>query len=361
MRNIRVSIACVTFILLMFGMVMVYSASAIYAQETYGDSLFFLKRHIVALMIGFVFTVFAMRVDCDYIKIHSRKILLLAILLLILVLLPDIGKSVAGARRWISFGTFHIQPSEIGKIAILIYLADLIDRKGIRIKNLFWGYVPALLVIGLLTFLVLMEPDLGTAITIGFIGLTLLFISGASIKHLLLTFFSSMPFLYYLILSVPYRRKRLLAFINPWLDERGAGFQIVQSFLALGSGGLLGVGLGQSKQKLFFLPASHTDFIFSIVGEELGFIGAFSVIMLFGVLLWQGSRAAFKTDDVFKKTLIFGIVFTIGFEVIVNMGVSTGLLPTKGLPLPFVSYGGTSLVMHMIAIGSLLNAARERT
>jgi len=176
---------------------------------------------------------------------------------------------------------------------------------------------------------------------------------------MMITALASLPFIYYLLFSVPYRRKRMLAFINPWLDEKGTGFQIVQSFIALGSGGIFGVGLGQSKQKLFYLPASHTDFIFSIIGEELGFLGLISVLILFFVLIWQGLRAAFKTEDLFRKNLIFGIVFMIAFEVIVNIGVSTGSLPTKCLPLPFISYGGTSLVMHMVGIGLLLNASRE--
>ncbi|MCK4463346.1 MAG: cell division protein FtsW, partial [Candidatus Omnitrophica bacterium] len=349
MRNIRISIACVAFILLMFGIVMVYSSSAIYASETCGDSLFFLKRHLLALILGFIFTFFVMSLDCEYIKAHSKKIIFFAVLLLISVLIPGVGKIAGGARRWIDLGQFSFQPSEIAKIAILIYMAGFINRKenkispsteftlseteGLRvdgepigrtIKDFFNGFLPPLLILGLVMFLVLLEPDLGTAVTIGVIGLIILFISGARLRHLLLTIFFSIPFLYYLIFNVPYRKKRLLVFLNPWLDEKGAGFQIVQSFLALGSGGLFGVGLGQSRQKLFFLPASHTDFIFSIIGEELGFIGAFSLIVLFAVLIWQGARAAFKVNDGFRKTLIFGIVFTIGFEVIVNTGVAIG-------------------------------------
>ncbi len=357
MRNIRISIACVTFMLLMFGIVMVYSSSAVYASETRGDSLFFFKRHLLALIIGFIFTFFVMSLDCDYIKAHSKKIIFFAVLPLILVLIPGVGKIAGGARRWIGLGQFSFQPSEIAKIAILIYMAGFINRQ--NSKDFFKGFLPPLLILGLVMFLVLLEPDLGTAITIGVMGLVILFISGARLQHLLLTIFLSVPFLCYLIFNVPYRKKRLLIFLNPWRDEKGAGFQMVQSFLALGSGGLFGVGLGQSRQKLFFLPASHTDFIFSIIGEELGFIGVFSLIALFAVLIWQGVRAAFKVNDGFRKTLIFGIVFTIGFEVIVNTAVAIGLLPTKGMPLPFVSYGGTSLIMHMVAIGLLLNATRE--
>ena len=343
----------------MFGLVMVYSASAIYASQTFGDSLFFFKRHLLALIIGLVLSLLAMSMDCDKIREHSKPILFASVLLLVLVFIPGLGKAAGGARRWIDLGFFSMQPSEIAKIGILIYLADFIQRRESRISNFFYGYIPPLVALGSVMFLIVLEPDLGTTITIGVIGLILLFLSGAKLKHIMATFLMVIPIIWYLVFSVPYRRKRILAFLNPWLDEKGYGFQIVQSFLALGSGGIFGVGLGQSKQKLFFLPASHTDFIFSIIGEELGFIGVSAVILLFGALLWQGARAALKVEDLFRKTLVFGIIFTISFEVLINIGVSTGLLPTKGLPLPFISYGGTSLVVHMVCIGLLLNATRE--
>ncbi len=359
MRNIRVSIACTAFLLLMFGIVVVYSASAIYAGQVYDDQAFFLKRQVIMMAAGAILTFLVMLLDLDILRRYSRHILVITILLLLITLIPGLGKEAGGANRWIGFRFFNIQPSEIAKIALLIYLADFIDRRSSRITNFFSGYLPPLIVIGTVMLLILAEPDLGTAMTAGVVGFLLLFVSGASLRHMMITALASLPFIYYLLFSVPYRRKRMLAFINPWLDEKGTGFQIVQSFIALGSGGIFGVGLGQSKQKLFYLPASHTDFIFSIIGEELGFLGLISVLILFFVLIWQGLRAAFKTEDLFRKNLIFGIVFMIAFEVIVNIGVSTGSLPTKGLPLPFISYGGTSLVMHMVGIGLLLNASRE--
>jgi len=359
MRSIRISLASITFILLMFGVVMVYSSSAIYAGQTYNDDFFFLKRQVFILLIGFALSFLVMSLDLDKLQEHSKNILFFSILLLVMVLLPGIGKEAGGAKRWIDLKIFNIQPSEIMKIAIVIFLADFIDRRQNRIANFWQGFFPPLMIIGICMLLVIMEPDLGTTLTIGVIGMIMLFISGTRVSFLLMTILASVPFLYYLVFSVDYRRKRMLSFLNPWLDERGTGFQIVQSFIALGSGGLFGLGLGQSRQKLFFLPASHTDFILSIIGEELGFIGVVSVLILFAVLIWQGLRAAFKVDDIFRKMLIFGIIFTITFEVIVNVGVSLGILPTKGLPLPFVSYGGTSLVMHMIAIALVLNASRE--
>lgn len=359
MRSIRISIAYTTFILLMFGIVMVYSSSAVYASQNFGDELYYLKKHLLYLMVGAVACLYVMSLDMERIRAYSKHILLISISLLVLVLVPGVGREAGGARRWIDLKIFNIQPSEVAKIAILIFMADFVDRRKDRIPDFFNGFLPPLFVIGLTMGLIVLEPDLGTTITIGIIGIILLYISGARIQHLLLIFLSAMPFLYYLVFSVPYRRKRMLAFLNPWGDARGSGFQIVQSLIALGSGGLLGVGLGQSKQKLFFLPAAHTDFILSIIGEELGFVGIMCVLILFGVILWQGARAAFMVDDTFKRTLIFGIIFTIAFEVIINAGVTAGVFPTKGLPLPFISFGGTSLVMHMLAIGLLLNATRE--
>ena len=359
MRNIRISIAYITILLCMFGVVMVYSSSAIYAADTYGDPFFFIKRHLMILLAGAFLCLAAMSVNCDTIRKYSRHILFISVVLLVMVLIPGVGRAAGGAKRWLDLRIFNIQPSEIAKIVILVYLADYIDRRRHRIDNFIYGFLPPLAVIGCVMALVILEPDLGTTLTIGVIGLTMLFISGARIRHLAAIALSFVPFLYYLVFSVPYRRKRILAFINPWLDAKGTGFQVVQSFIALGSGGAFGVGLGQSKQKLFFLPASHTDFIFSIIGEELGFVGVMAVLILFFALIWQGMRAAFKAEDIFKKMLIFGVMFTIAFEVVVNMGVSSGIMPAKGLPLPFISYGGTSLVMHMLAIGLVLNAARE--
>lgn len=359
MRGIRKSIFIITLILLMIGVVMVYSSSAIYAHEKFGDSAFFLKKHLWFLFIGFVFMLRIMSINLAEIERFAKVLMIAAILLLALVLIPRIGISAGGARRWFRIGTLSFQPSEVAKFTLILYLASFFSRKGYKIKNLFLGYLPLLSVISLTSVLVLLQPDLGTAISIFFVGILIVFIAGGRIKHLLTTALLGLPFLYYLIFSVPYRRQRMLIFLNPWQDKEGSGFQIIQSFLALGSGGLFGVGLGQSTQKLFYLPQSHTDFIFSIIGEELGFMGAASIVILFGAVIWQGMRAFFKESRPFNKILIFGITNMIAFEALVNMGVSVGAFPTKGLPLPFISYGGTSLVFHMAAIGLMLNAMRE--
>ncbi|MFQ5953023.1 MAG: FtsW/RodA/SpoVE family cell cycle protein, partial [Candidatus Omnitrophota bacterium] len=207
--------------------------------------------------------------------------------------------------------------------------------------------------------LVLVEPDMGTAVSVVFIGFALLFAAGARVKHLVSVALGMLPVLFLAVVSAPYRLRRIMTFFNPWKAARGAGFQLIQSFIALGSGGFLGVGLGSSRQKLFYLPESHTDFIFSIIGEELGFLGAASVLILFSVLVWFSFRIALKLKDEFMSRVVFGITMMIAFEVIVNIGVSTGGLPTKGLPLPFISYGGSSLVCHLAAIGIILNMSKE--
>ena len=343
----------------MFGVVLVYSSSAIYAHEKFGDSRFFLKRHMIFLFIGFILMLSLMSVNIARIERFSRPLAGISILLLLFVIIPGIGVSIGGARRWFRIWFLSFQPSEFAKFALITYLASFLSRKGCKIKDFFYGYLPAMSVVSLMTVLVLLEPDLGTAVSIFAVGFMIIFVAGGKLKHLFGTVLLGLPALYYLIFSVPYRRRRVLIFLDPWRDKEGSGFQIIQSFLALGSGGLFGVGLGQSKQKLFYLPEAHTDFIFSIIGEELGFLGASCVLILFAAFVWQGLRAFFKEHRVFNKVLIFGITVMIAFEALVNIGVSLGAFPTKGLPLPFISYGGSSLVFHMAAFGLMLNAMRE--
>ena len=348
-----------TAVLIMFGVVMIYSASAVYAHGRYNDSLFLVKHHLFYLAAGLAVSAFCMSLPARLIKEKARWIMAAALALLLLVLVPGIGSEVAGARRWIRLLGFGFQPSEFAKLALVVYLADLTSRKRYLVKNFLYGFMPPLFVIGFTGGLVFLEPDMGTAVAIFFIGLVMLFVSGARIKHLLVVASAMLPALLLAAVCAPYRFRRIVAFCNPWKDAKGAGFQLIQSFIALGSGGFLGVGLGQSKQKLFYLPESHTDFIFSIIGEELGFIGAASVLGLFALLVWFSMRIAFKLKDLFMSRLVIGMAVMIAFEVIVNIGVSTGMFPTKGLPLPFISYGGSSLVGHLMAVGLILNMGRE--
>jgi len=310
------------------------------------------------LFIGAILTFLVMIMDYRKFREYAKPLLLLSIVLLVLVLVPGISREVAGARRWFRFKFLSFQPSELANLALIIYVADFIERKSNYIKHFIRGFLPLMCVLGVCALLILVEPDLGTTVALCVVVFIMLFIAGVRAEYLLSVILVSLPALYLLIFSVPYRRSRMLAFINPWLDPRGSGFQIIQSQIALGSGGIFGVGLGHSRQKLFYLPAAHTDFIFSIIGEELGLIGTLAVIILFIIFIQQGLKIIKNTVDKFGYFLALGLVLMISFKAIINIGVSCGVLPTKGLPLPFISYGGSSFIFDMVSVGILINIAR---
>jgi cell division protein FtsW len=360
MRQVRILLVMVTLILLAVGVVMIYSSSSIYAWERLGSSTYFLKRHLIYLVTGLLGAFLLMSIDYRILKRFAKPLLLISLLLLILVLLPGIGKEIAGAKRWFRIMGFSFQPSEFAKLAILIYAAEYLSRKQNYIGDFFKGFMPAMIVLGTTILLIILQPDLGTAVSIVVMVFLMLYVGGVELSHLGLVILLAIPVFYVLILSAPYRRARIVTFLNPWVDPKGSGFQIIQSQIALASGGIFGVGLGKSLQKLFYLPAAHTDFIFSIIAEELGFIGAVTVIVLFLIFILQAARIAKNAIDAFGYYLSLGIIAIIGFEVIVNIGVSLGNLPTKGLPLPFISYGGSSLAFDMVSVALLLNISRTR-
>ena len=359
MRQLRINILIITTILICIGLVMIYSTSSIYTQEKFNDGMFFLKRHLSFLFIGSLFCFFILCIDYKILKRFSKPLLIFTFLLLVLVLIPGIGRSVSGAQRWFRFGRFSFQPSEMANVVLIIYVAEFISRKQNLIGNFFNGFLPVILILGLTSGLILLEPDLGTALAIFFVGALILYIGGTPISYLAMTLVASLPLLYTMILNVPYRRMRILTFFNPWNDPSGSGFQIVQSQIALGSGGFFGQGLGASRQKLFFLPAAHTDFIFSIIGEELGFFGISLVIILFILLLLCVLKAIKKCPEPFGYYLGLGLILSVIFRAFINIAVVCGILPTKGLPLPFISYGGTSLVFDMVSIALILNISRS--
>ena len=358
MRSTRISIFVTMLIFIGIGVVMIYSASSIPMWQSTGESASLLKKQILYLAIGFVAMFLAMAIDYHQLCKISKPLLVIAVIPLVLVLVPGLSREVGGAKRWLHAFGMNYQPSEFVKIALIIYLADFINRRHNYLKDFWRGFVPPMAVLGVVTLLVLLQPDLGTAISLVVLVFAMLFVSGVRPSHLFLSIVAALPFLYILVFSVPYRRARILAFLNPWLDPKGSGFQIIQSQIALGSGGLWGVGLGQGRQKLFYLPAAHTDFIFSIIGEELGLLGAGLVILLFIFLIWKMARIVRSVNDPFGKLICIGILTLIAFSAMVNIGVSIGSLPTKGLPLPFISYGGSSLIFHMVAIGLLLNISK---
>ncbi len=350
----------VTLTLALVGLVMVFSASAIVAGNRYQDPEFFLKRQIAWFGFSLLLMHVTSRIDYLLWRKLAIPILIGMVVLLVMVLVPSLGIAAKGARRWLRLGPIAIQPAEMVKLAAVIYVAAYLTKKAEKIMVFRAGLMPVLIVIGVLSGLVLLEPDLGTVVVMGLVSIVLLFLGGAKIAHLSGLVLCTIPIVLALVLGSSYRRQRLMTFLAPWKDPSDAGFQITQSFLAFGSGGPFGVGLGAGKQKLFFLPEAHTDFVLALVGEELGLAGTATVILLFAVFVWRGFQIAARARVPFGKYMGLGITLLIGIQALVNAAVVTGLLPTKGLTLPFVSYGGSSLVVNFVGVGMLLSISRDR-
>jgi len=358
-RELRRFLLLVVISLLSLGLLAVYSATAVMAHETYGQSLRFVLHHLLAIAIGLGLGLGCLALPSSMLRQSAKWLVLASLVLLVLVLVW--GAEIGGARRWFRIGRFGIQPSEFAQLALVLYLSEFLARKQAVVQHLREGFLPPILITGLMAALIVFQPDLGTAIVMGTVAILLLVIAKARGKHLASVLAVCGLVLVVLMLGEEYRRRRLLAFLNPWQDPRGAGFQIVQSYLALGRGGLVGQGIGESMQKLFYLPGAHTDFIFAIIGEELGLIGTTALLGLFALFVSCGIRLALMVEDPFRKYLICGCVGLLGLEAIVHMAVATGLLPTKGLPLPLVSYGGTSMVTNLLACALIFHASRHKS
>ena len=346
-------------ILLAIGIVMVYSASSYFAMYKYGDSTSFLKKQIVSSILGIIALIFFMNIDYHKLKKATVPLMIITIpLLLVVRLFP----AVNGAQRWIPLGPLgSFQPSELAKYVVVLFLAMSLTAIGDGIKNFWKGIVPYLGIAGFYAALVLAQKNLSVASIIMIVTFIMLFSAGGEKKHL---FGIVTPALVsaalVFALGEDYRRKRMLNFIDPWKDAAGDGYQLIQSFYALGAGGITGLGLGQSRQKTIYMPEPHNDFIFSIIGEELGLIGCVVVIALFIVLIWRGFKVAMEAKDTYGMLLALGITSVIAIQTIINIAVVTGSMPVTGVPLPFISYGGTSLAITMTAMGILLNISRQR-
>ncbi|MBK9308698.1 MAG: putative lipid II flippase FtsW [Nitrospira sp.] len=347
----------VTITLALVGLVMMFSASAVMAGKKFDDPWYYLKRQLVWLTFGLILLHVISRIDYIWWRRLSFPLLGLVAGLLVMVL---IGEVKHGARRWLQLGPISAQPAEMAKLIVVIYLAGYLSRKENRLQDFSSGLLPPLIMIGILSGLVLREPDLGTVVVIGLVTAGLLFVGGARLSHLSSVALCAIPVGLALILTSGYRLPRLMTFLNPGRDPLNAGHQITQSFLAFGSGGLFGVGLGEGKQKLLFLPEPHTDFVLALVGEELGFVGTCVIILLFAVFVVRGFQIATRAQTPFGHYLGVGITTLIGIQALINACVATGLLPTKGLTLPFVSYGGSSLVVSLTGVGILLSISRDR-
>ncbi|MFA5975579.1 MAG: putative lipid II flippase FtsW [Elusimicrobiota bacterium] len=346
-----------TLLLLGVGLVMVFSASANMSETRFGSAYLFVRKQLLWDALGAGAMFLCMRIDYHRWQKWCWPLLGIAILSLGAVL--AVGPVVKGAQRWIHMGPVTFQPSEIAKLALLLWLADYLDRHKSHLKNFRRGFLPPMMVVGAVLGLILKEPDLGTPILLGGVCLMMLFLAGARLTHLGGTILAGTGPLIYELFCVGYRYRRLKVFTNPWADASGAGYQLTQSLMAFGSGGLFGKGLGASTLKLLYLPDPHTDFIFPVIGEELGFIGALTLVLLFvfwGIRGWQVARRA---PDLFGQLFAAGVTGWVLLQAVINMSVSCGLMPTKGLPLPFVSFGGSSLVITMMAVGIMLNISSQ--
>ncbi len=347
-------------LLLAVGVVMVYSSSSAVALTTYHDGSYFMKRQLMWALIGLAVMLAAARIDHELLakKGVVAGLLLLTLALLAATFVPGVGHAINGARRWIKLGGITFQPAELMKLMLVIYVCSYISGRGELLRDFKRGLLPVLLVTALYLAPALVQPDFGTVMTMAVVLFLLLFAGGARLLHLGGLLLAGLPLVYVAVVQKAYRLRRVLSFLNPWDDPRGAGHQIIQSFLAFGSGGIFGRGLGEGRQKLLFLPERHSDFIFAVIGEELGLIGAAAVLACFGVILWRGFHIAMEAEG-FSRMLALGITILVCVQALVNMAVVTGIMPTKGIALPLVSYGGSALVVTLAAVGVLLNISRE--
>src|SRR5438477_11147519 len=342
-----------------FGLVMVFSASEVQGWLWFHNAAYYFERQLLWLLLGVILLWAGAHIDYHRLRPLAMPLGLLSVGLLILVLLPHFGVEVNGARRWLRLGPLQMQPAELAKVAAIIFMALWLERHRERLGSLEDGVVPFLALLGLVTLLVILERDLGTTMILAAILLAQFLVAGGRKRHVLLLAIIMLLCLYLFIRVEPYRLQRLMAFFNPWADPLNTGFQSIQSVVALGSGGIVGVGLGQSIQKYQWLPFAHTDFIFAIVGEETGLIGTSAVLALFGLFAYRGYRIALKAPDAFGSLLACGITTWIALQALINIATVTVTLPTTGIPLPFISYGGSSLAISLAAVGILVNVSTQ--
>ncbi|MDJ0668191.1 MAG: putative lipid II flippase FtsW [Desulfobacterales bacterium] len=337
------------------GMVMVYSASSALALKKFGSSYFFLKKQAIFALVGLVGLVMARHFPYRLWRSLAYPAVVLAFVLLVAVLISSWGHTAGGATRWLRVAGFTFQPSELARVALIIYLAYSMSKKQERLREFAIGFVPHIMVLAMLLVPMMLQPDFGSVVILTLLTGIMMFAGGVPLRHLLLSALVLLPAGAYLLVSAEYRIRRLMSFLNPWDYPTAEGYQTIHSLMAFGSGGLWGSGIGKSLQKLFYLPEPHTDFIFSVIGEEFGLLGVTLTVGLYGLIIGRGIAIARRTEDLFGALLCFGLTTALALQVCINMGVTLGLLPTKGLTLPFLSYGGTSLVLNMAAIGIIMN------
>jgi cell division protein FtsW len=360
MGHPAVLIGITTGVLVLLGLVMILSASSVTSFANYGSSFWFFRKQLMWVAIGLVGFFLMARLDYRKLSRLGMPAVIVSGLMLLAVLLPGVGVLVGGSSRWIALGPLSFQPSEFAKLALILFAAEVFARKKeVTFEDLSHTFLPLVPVLGFLVFLVMMQPDLGTTMVLAFIGFGILFVAGAPLRYLVPMGFTGAALSLVAALSEEYRRERVLAFLDPWKDPLNTGYQTIQSLIALGSGGWLGVGLGASRQKWMYVPNAHTDFIFAILGEEMGLVGTFVVVLMFAFLAYLGVRTAQRAPDRFGMLIASGITIWISMQALVNMGAVTASLPITGVPLPLVSFGGSSLVISLLAMGILVNIAKQ--
>ena len=357
MKKIDKLILISVIIISLFGLLMIYSSSSVWAEYKFNDPYKYLKNQGIFLIIGYFIIYFISKINYQIYKKYSNIILITCIILLILVLIPGIGSVRNGSRSWFGIGSFGIQPSEFAKLGIIIFTSKYLTNN--KIKDIKTSVLPILSIVILIFGLIMLQPDFGTGVIIVITIIALLFVSGVKMNFFIKLGIIGLIGIVSLIIIAPYRLKRIISFLNPWADPLGSGFQIIQSLYAIGPSGLLGAGLGNSIQKHFYLPEPQTDFIFSIISEELGFMGVLIITTLFLTVIYRGINISIKQQDNFAKYLSFGLVFSLAFQTILNLMVVVGLIPVTGVTLPFLSYGGSSLLVSMTNIGILLNISKN--
>jgi len=346
-------------ILLCIGIIFIYSSSSVYALERLGAGDYFFKRHIMGLLLGFITFCGMALVPVNVIKKSSPYLFFITFILTILTLVPPFSVRIHGSSRWIKLGNFMFQPSELLKITFLIYISYFISKHSGKLRPLTTLYIPCLILVFFVSAVLLKQPDFGLTVTIATTILLVLFLTGTPITYLIATIAPALPAIAVLIYTQPYRMKRIMVFLNPWADPQGSGFQIIQSLIAIGSGSWTGAGISHSKQKFFYLPMLHTDFIFSIIAEEVGLLGVIIIVILYIVLLYSGIRIALRLRDPFAQITTLSFILVITLQALINISVTMGLIPTKGIGLPFISYGNTSLVCMMAMIGFIVAMTYE--
>lgn len=350
-----VSLLFAVFFLVGIGLVMVYSASSAVALKKFGSDFFFLKRQGLFAIFGILALVICSHIPFRLYRALTYPILILALGLLVAVHISGLGVEAGGSARWLRFGALTFQPVEAARLALIIYLAYSLSKKQTMIKEWSIGFVPHLLIFLIFTIPLILQPDFGSVVIFAAVTWLMMFIGGVPLRHLATAMLPLLPIAIYVMINADYRIRRLIAFVDPWKYPDNEGYQIIHSMMAFGTGGMWGSGIGNGYQKLFYLPEPHTDFIFSVIGEELGFLGILGILVLYALILWRGYRIVCNCEDNFGMLMAAGITFALALQVSINMGVCVGLLPTKGLTLPFLSYGGTSLLLNMAGIGILMN------